>query len=298
MTSLREKKISGGVYLGVGPEQNFSYIAAVRPAMAFIVDIRRQAVMQHLMFKAVFELSKDRADFVSLLFARPKPKGLDARAPIQTIWEAFFPIAADQAFAEASKGRIVEHLTKTKKFVLTEEERAQLDNVLWAFVQYGPGIATRGALQGRGGGSNLTFADLTGWSIDHTGAPQSFLSSDENFQVVKALHDRNLIVPASGDFGGDKALRAIGAWTKARGATVTAFYVSNVEQYLFQDSKDRLFYDNVAALPVRAESVFIRPYAVRRSGAAAALCPIAPFLKAVQDGRVFSNADATACAGY
>jgi hypothetical protein len=299
MTSLREKKLNGGVYLGVGPEQNFSYIAAVRPAMAFIVDIRRQAVVQHLMFKAVFELSKDRADFISLLFARPRPKGLDARAPIQTIWEAFFPVAADQAFAEASNGRIVEHLTKTKKFVLTEDERVQLDNVRWAFVQYGPGIATRGALQqGRGGGSNLTFADLTGWSVDDTGTPQSFLSSDEHFQTVKALHDRNLIVPVSGDFGGPKALRAIGAWIKARGATVTAFYVSNVEQYLFGDAKQQVFYENVATLPVRPESVFIRPYAVRRTGAAAALCPIAPFLKAVQDGRVFSNADATACAGY
>ena len=33
---------SGGVYIGVGPEQNFTYIAALRPAMAFIVDIRRE----------------------------------------------------------------------------------------------------------------------------------------------------------------------------------------------------------------------------------------------------------------
>jgi hypothetical protein len=30
-----------GVYLGVGPEQNFTYIAALRPKIAFIVDIRR-----------------------------------------------------------------------------------------------------------------------------------------------------------------------------------------------------------------------------------------------------------------
>ena len=62
--------MQGGVYMGVGPEQNFTYIAAIRPAMAFIVDIRRQAVMQHLMFKAMFELAKDRADFISLLFAQ------------------------------------------------------------------------------------------------------------------------------------------------------------------------------------------------------------------------------------
>src|SRR5580704_8483844 len=70
----------GGVYLGVGPEQNLTYIAALRPAMAYIVDIRRQAAIQHLMFKAIFELSKDRADFISLLFAKPKPADIESKA--------------------------------------------------------------------------------------------------------------------------------------------------------------------------------------------------------------------------
>ena len=59
-TMLRDKGVAGGVYIGVGPEQNLTYIAAIRPAMAFVVDIRRQAVMQHLLFKAVFELAADR----------------------------------------------------------------------------------------------------------------------------------------------------------------------------------------------------------------------------------------------
>ena len=86
---LRDTSVKGGVYMGVGPEQNFSYIAAIRPAMAFIVDIRRQAVMQHLMFKAVFELAKDRADFIALLFSKVRPDGLDTSTPIQRIWDAF-----------------------------------------------------------------------------------------------------------------------------------------------------------------------------------------------------------------
>src|SRR5262245_17825600 len=30
----------GRIYMGVGPEQNFTYITALKPAMAFIVDIR------------------------------------------------------------------------------------------------------------------------------------------------------------------------------------------------------------------------------------------------------------------
>jgi hypothetical protein len=295
VTALGERKLSGGVYLGVGPEQNFSYIAAIRPAMAFVIDIRRQAVMQHLMFKAMFELSKDRADFISLLFAKPRPKDLDPAAPIQKIWEAYFPVGTDLALAAKTRERVVERLAKTHEFAFTDDERAQLEGVLAAFVQFGPGITTRGTFAGgRGGGNNVTFADLTGWSFDGYGQPQSFLSTDDRFQAVKALHDRNLIVPVSGDFGGPKALRAIGAYLSGRGARVTAFYVSNVEQYLFRDGKAQAFYDNVGALPIGDTSVFIRPYALRRAGSVP-LCGIGMFLEQVKAGRVYSNNEATAC---
>ncbi len=292
---LRQSQVTGGVYLGVGPEQNFSYIAATQPAMAFVVDIRRQAVMQHLMFKAMFELSRDRADFISMLFAKPRPSGLDATTPIQKLWEAFFAVPTDLALATRLRERIVNHLTKTKKFTFTSDENLQLDAVLTAFVQFGPGITTRGG--GGGGGNPVTFADLTGWSVDLTGTPQSFLSTEEHFKRVKALHDRNLIVPASGDFAGPKTLRAIGTWIAARGATVNAFYVSNVEQYLFQERKNGLFFANVAALPLAEHSVFIRPYSMRRHGAAPSICVIPLFLKAVDAGRVPTNNEALACAG-
>src|SRR5438093_8659494 len=53
---LKKSTKPGGVYLGVGPEQNFSYITALRARMAFIFDIRRENMLEHLMYKAVFEL--------------------------------------------------------------------------------------------------------------------------------------------------------------------------------------------------------------------------------------------------
>src|SRR5574339_348873 len=56
--TLKQTMKPGGVYLGVGPEQNFNYIAAIRPRIAFIIDIRRQNMLEHLMYKAVFELSQ------------------------------------------------------------------------------------------------------------------------------------------------------------------------------------------------------------------------------------------------
>jgi len=294
-TMLREKRVAGGVYLGVGPEQNLTYIAAIRPAMAFIVDIRRQAVMQHLLFKAAFELAKDRADFIALLFSKPRPPDLDAATPIQEMWNRFAMMATDRDLAAANAARILTHLTDVHRFTFTATEFAQLESVRVAFVRYGPNISTRG--RGRGGNAGGgTFADLTGWITDETGEPQSFLSTDENFQSVKALHERNLIVPVSGDFGGPKAIRAIASWLRERDAVVTAFYVSNVEQYLFQDGKARAFYDNVAALPLNDRSVFIRPYALRRERwAGEPLCPIPGFLREVSGGRIASDSDALAC---
>src|SRR5205809_2634891 len=74
---LVENRKPGGVYLGVGPEQNFTYIAALQPKMAFIYDIRRQNLDEHLMYKVLFELSANRAEFLSRLFSRKVPDGVN-----------------------------------------------------------------------------------------------------------------------------------------------------------------------------------------------------------------------------
>ena len=298
-TMLRTNNVSGDVYMGVGPEQNFTYIASVRPKMAFIVDIRRQAVMQHLMFKAMFEMAKDRGEFVSILFGKPRPPGIDTGTNIQKMWEAYRTVKSDSALAAQNYSRVVDRLTKHHGFVFTADETAQLRSVFNAFYYYGPSISTRGSQGGGGrGGYGGDFSDLTGFSPDASGQPRSFLSSEENYKYVKTLHEKNLIIPVSGDFGGPKAIRAIGAYLKEHRAVVRAFYVSNVEQYLFGDGKDRAFYSNVAMLPVDSTSVFIRPYSMRRSswgGPTQSLCPIGPFLKAVDGGRIMSNDYALSC---
>ncbi|MEZ5318544.1 MAG: hypothetical protein R2752_14175 [Vicinamibacterales bacterium] len=291
---LRDQQLTGDVYLGVGPEQNFTYIAAIEPSMAFILDIRRQAAMQHLMFKALFEMARDRAEFLSLLFARPRPGDLDETTPVDRLLTAYFPVAPDATLRTETRDRIFERLTGTHGFELTANERLKLDAVYYAFVQYGPGITTRGAYSGRG--SQWTFADLTGWSTDAARQAQSFLSTEAHFRTVKSLQERNLIVPVTGDFGGAKALRAVGTWVRDRGGVIRAFYVSNVEQYLFQDSKAHAFYENVRTLPLDERSVFIRPYALRGFRTAdAGLCSITAFLAAEAAGRVRNHDQALAC---
>jgi hypothetical protein len=188
---------------------------------------------------------------------------------------------------------IVERLTKRHGFVFTADESEKLKAVYDAFFYFGPAIATRGYGAGRGG----DFAALTGFAYDNAGQPRSFLSSEENYRYVKMLHERNLIVPVTGDFAGPKAIRAIGAYLTHRHGIVRAFYLSNVEQYLFGDQRDNLFYMNASALPVDKNSVFIRPYSMRRGfgGHVQPICPMAPFLAAAKDGRIVGNDAALAC---
>jgi hypothetical protein len=299
----------GGVYLGVGPEQNLTYIAAMRPQVAFIVDIRRQAVMQHLMYKAIFEMSRDRADFLSLLLAIPRPAGLTPTTPLEAIWTALIAAPADPSAPAANRQRITERLTRTHGFTFTAEEQRMLEHVYAVFARMavnGRGAAARG---GRGGWTvtgpvvsaatapaPINFLNLT-LVRNAAGELNSFLASDDGFQFLKQLNERNLYIPVSGDFAGPKTMRAVGAWVKARGATIRAFYVSSVEVFLFENGVARAFYDNVATFPIDATSVFIRPTAIfdgnpQRDGTpiytahptgeiGQSLCPIAPFMAAV-----------------
>jgi len=77
---------TGGVYVGVGPDQNFTYITALQPRIAFVIDIRRQNMLLHLMYKAIIEMSEDRADFLSRLFSRPRPSHFDRASMPQALF--------------------------------------------------------------------------------------------------------------------------------------------------------------------------------------------------------------------
>lgn len=245
------------VYLGVGPEQNFTYIAALKPKMVFIVDVRRGNLQLHMMYKAIFELAADRADFVFRLFSRKRPATLGAKASTQEIFEALEKAEPSEALFKENLKTIQDHLTKKRGLPLTSEDLKGIEYVHGAFSWYGPGLSYW-STGGRGGGRNApTYWDLM-VADDGKGQARSFLATDENFQTLKDLHERNLFVPVVGNFAGPKALRAVGRYLKEKDATVAAFYLSNVEQYLSRDNAWYTFCSNVATLPLDSSSAFIR----------------------------------------
>jgi hypothetical protein len=246
----------GGVYLGVGPEQNFTYIAAIKPALAFIVDIRRGNLDLHLVYKALFELSSDRADFVSRLFSRRRPAGLGTAATAAQMFSAFLQAAPSQQLYDQNLKDIRDRLVRTHAFALSSDDAKGIEYVYNAFFTFGPGIQYS-STDGFGATYQPTYVDLM-LATDGAGRSQGYLSTEERFAYVKDLESRNLVVPVVGNFAGPKAIRAVGAYLKQRDATVTAFYLSNVEQYLRLQRVWNTFCGNVAQLPLDETSTFIR----------------------------------------
>jgi hypothetical protein len=248
-----------GVYLGVGPEQNFTYIAAIKPRIAFVTDIRRGNLDVHLLYKALFEMSANRSEFVARLFSRRPATGLTRTSSAAQLMNAYSNAAPvdETAFAGNLKA-IVDLLTNRHGFALTADDRAGIEHAYRAYYRFGPAINYTSSINGGTGRFNNYAALMTG--VDsRSGEERSYLAREENFMFVKGMGTRNLIVPVVGNFAGPKALRSIGTWLKARGATVSVFYVSNVEQYLTQNGVWPAFCANVARLPVDSSSVFIRP---------------------------------------
>src|SRR5688572_8123222 len=254
---LIQRARTGGVYLGVGPEQNFTYIAALKPKIVFITDIRRGNLHTQLMYKAIFELSVDRADFVSRLFSRKLPEAIGRTSTAEEIFKLYLDIerGSEDLYKENLKA-IDDLLVKKHGFPLSSEDLAGIEHIYRIFYSFGPAISySSSQYSGGRGGYHVTYADLM-MQTDEGGVSRSYLANEENFKVVKDLEEKNLIVPLVGNFAGPKAIRAVGKYLKEHNATVSAFYLSNVEQYLGGIWND--FCANVASLPLDEGSTFIR----------------------------------------
>jgi len=247
--SLLQVVKPGGVYLGVGPEQNFTYIAALRPAMAFIIDIRRQNMIELLMYKALFAMASNRAEFVALLFSRRLPGLFSDRSSPEDLFHAAAEAPANEKLFEQNL-----RLTKAQLHLNAADEHT-LEDVYRVFFSVGPDLnynsVNRYAPYGPSYANLMTLTDGRGenWS---------YLASEESFRFVKTMQRKNLIVPIVGDFSGPKAIRTIAKYLKDHRARVSAFYVSNVEMYILASSQWKNYCRNVADLPIDESSRFIR----------------------------------------
>ncbi len=262
---LAMRPVQGGAYIGVGPDQNFSYIAAVRPDIAFIVDIRRDNVLQHLMFKALFTVARTRSEYLCLLFGRPVPDDRDQRTEASVGALVAYVDSVDTTPAAVSTALDTVAATVTRFGVpLSDDDMATLRRFHEQFIR--EGLDLRFQSHGRPPMARYPTLRQLVSETDRTGRQVSYLASESAFRIVKSLHERDRIIPVVGDFGGIHALAAIGDLLRRRGLTVSVFYTSNVELYLMRDGGFQQFAENVARLPRDKHSVVVRSYFRRNFG--------------------------------
>ncbi|MGQ0765759.1 MAG: LIC_10091 family protein [Gemmatimonadota bacterium] len=256
---LATLRVSGGAYVGVGPDQNYSYVAAIRPAVAYMLDIRRDNALQHLMYKAIFSRSRTRIEYLSRWLGRripAQPGRWEAATPAQLV--AYMDTAGvDEAAARRERAETVA-AAAAAGVELSASDRETISRFHAEFQRRGLDL-TFTSLGRPGQRDYPTLRELL-LETDDAGRQSGYLSSEEKWRFVRDLHASDRIIPVVGDLAGLHALRAIGADIRRRGLAISAIYTSNAELYVMRDGGFPAFAENVATLPRATTSVIIRSY--------------------------------------
>ena len=257
--AMQRLKVGGGAYIGVGPDQNYTYIALVRPSIAYMVDIRRDNLLQHLLYKALFELSRNRVEYLALLLGKPAPA--DAAAwngkTLGQLVTYLDSVPSRRELFDSARARVARRVAASA-VSLAPHELETIARVHERF--FLSGLSLQYESLNRPSRRNYpTYRDLL-LETDLTGKQRNYFATEDAFQFLKGMHARNLIVPVTGNLAGPHAIRAIASDISARGERVSVLYVSNVEFYLFREGTFELFAENVKALPRDERSVIVRSY--------------------------------------
>ena len=292
--ALRESKSSGGIYIGVGPDQNFSYIAHSRPNLAFLIDIRRGNLLEHLLFRALFEQSRNRMEYLCLLLGKPVPADLEPWNN-QTVTKIAAYLDKAPSKQDLFEGASAEVRRRVAGFglALSDGELKTIAGFHRRFFE--DGLDLRFNSHGREPQPYYPkFRDLI-LARGASGEPESYLANEQLFGVVKTMQMENRIIPIVGNLAGPKALRRIGTYAREKGLVLRAFYTSKVEQYLGRGGDLDKFAENLKALPRDAKSLIIRSsfgyYSRRTNGGSYSeqlIQPVEEFARGWDAGRMAS----------
>jgi hypothetical protein len=266
-SQLAKAGTHGGIYIGVGPDQNFSYIAMIRPAIAFMLDIRRDNLLEHLLFKSLFMMSRNRTEYLCLLFGHPVPADVDkwTDRPIGEVLAYFGGTHVDSQAVIASRRASNERIARFG-VPLDAHDREMIDRYRAEFVS--EGLDTRYSSLGRNNRYDYPSFGSLMLAADRAGRQTGYLADEKAFQFVRSMQMNDRIVPVMGNVAGPKAVKAIAAYAREQGLNVSAFYLSNVEQYLMgRDGGFDAYARNVSVLPHDSTGVIIRSYFGNRAGA-------------------------------
>jgi hypothetical protein len=265
--ALQAPRLRGRAYVGVGPEQNFSYLALLEPAVAYVIDIRRGNLLELLMYRGCFEVGRTRAEFLSALLARRATVD-DASPGFGALAASFLAAKAEEALRDDGVARTLAVLDRLR--VAREPgDAASIARLHDAFFKHGLSLAYTMQNSRR---RYPTLAENLA-AKDPSGAEATFLASEDVYARVRRFALENRLMPVVGDLGGTHAVAAIASDLRARGLLLGAFYTSNVEQYLFESKTYGRLVQSIAAMPRDEASLIVRvwfdqgrPHPAQRQG--------------------------------
>ncbi len=262
---LNATGVRGGAYVGVGPEQSFSYIATIHPEVAILIDIRRDNMLLHLLLKAMFEEARNRLEYLCLLYGRAPPEDLYlwTDVTLEAILDYIDGAPANPALHGENHRRLMEALTAFG-VPLSDMDRATVRRFHDEFAF--AGLDVRYSTRSRRLRLDFPSNRMIYLEVDREGNQGSYLATEDRWRAVRDLQLKDRVIPVVGDLAGPSAVRKVGDYLREIGLTVSALYVSNVEQYLFRGGLFPLFVDNVRNLPTGPNSVIIRSWFSRRGG--------------------------------
>ncbi len=280
---------SDGVTIGVGPDQNFTYIAHSKPRLSFLVDFRRRNALLHLIHKSLFTIARNRAEYLSMLTGR-NLGALPGEPSAEELVAAVEGVAFDRNQLERTIDQVVDFLAPLK--LVSDPEWPEIATIQSKLA--GPGLGARFLA--------LPMYPTLGRLIrsrDRQNQPAHFLAREDWFQVVRNSQIGDRVIPVVGDFAGHHALANLGEWLGRRGLAVSVIYVSDVEFFLLRSGRFASYIDNLAKLPWKPDALLIRtstreidhPERLSGDSSTTILRPVAKFLDDAKAGRIKSIDD-------
>ncbi|MEE2709019.1 MAG: hypothetical protein VYA69_05440 [Gemmatimonadota bacterium] len=258
--------IKGGVYIGVGPDQNYSYIARIRPSYAFIIDLRRGNLIQHLLYKVILKMAESRQEFLSILLSKPLEHLTDTvdQGTIAALVDKFDRLPGSRDYLDRNFS-LIKHKLAAFDLKITEDDYTDIEEIMIIFYERHLDLRWEWRSPWRRGLHFPTYREIL-LAKDLNGAYGNFLNTNRDFEFIKKMHADNRIVPVVGDFSGVHALSQIADYTRSKNEYVSAFYLSNVEFYLIPNGVMHQFAMNVKQLPINEKSILIRAFVNMRWG--------------------------------
>lgn len=270
-----------GAYLGVGPDQNFTYIGAYRPRLAIVVDARMDNLIEHLMFKVIFERAEDPLQYLALLFGRSGSRSAGRPVPDgspEALVEEFERLPSSNRTYGANRAWLRAELGR--RWPLTDEHHRRVDHLYAEFHRRQLDITNVDAATRANLNEIPCLRDII-LARNSRGVNLHFLTDRERYRYVRRLQRADRVIPMLGNLTSTPSIDRVDAILRQAGERLATLYLSNVEEhvlrrYTIEDGRltgyanpegllsgpDGVAYDallaNLARLPTLDDAVLVR----------------------------------------